>query len=177
MEPLTLELHPGTDIARNWTVITAAYSGLEQTLKYLFAAQKGLTITELIEFAVPESVDADESGDGRTPFRTHNVGWLFSKVEEPTQDIVRDFYERIQSLHSYLATGSVDHFLTLVSGPKGVGYERWRYTLIEDKPLPSDLPPLNVLTQTLMAWAVPPRGMKQGGVDATNEVDGLVAVW
>ena len=31
-EPVTWELHPGTDIARNWTVITAAYSGLEQTI-------------------------------------------------------------------------------------------------------------------------------------------------
>ena len=40
-EPPTWELHPGTDIARNWTVITAAYSGLEQTIKYLVAEEKG----------------------------------------------------------------------------------------------------------------------------------------
>ena len=139
-EPLTQELHPGTDIARNWTVITAAYSGLEQTLKYLIAEQKGLTITELIDLAVPENTDKVESNAWRYPFRTHNLGWLFSKIEESTQNIVRDFYERFQSLHSYLAIGRVDHFLNLISGPNGAGYERWRYTLIEDKPLPRNSP-------------------------------------
>ena len=50
-EPVTHERHPGTDIARNWTVITAAYSGLEQTLKFLIAEKADLTIAELIDLA------------------------------------------------------------------------------------------------------------------------------
>ena len=49
-EPVTRELHPGTDIARRWPVITAAYNGLEQTLKYLIAEEKAYTIEELVEF-------------------------------------------------------------------------------------------------------------------------------
>ena len=41
-EPVTSEWHPGTDIARKWTVITAAYSGLEQTFKFLIAERDGV---------------------------------------------------------------------------------------------------------------------------------------
>ena len=49
-EPVTWDPHPGTDVARIWTVFTAAYSGLEQTLKYLVAVENGLTIPEVIDF-------------------------------------------------------------------------------------------------------------------------------
>ncbi len=139
-EPVTRELHPGTDIARNWAVITAAYSGAEQTLKYLLAEENGLTIPELIDFAVPDDFDANEH-DARTyPYRTHNLGALFSKLERSTQDIVRDFYRRYRSLHSYIVIGSADDFLNRVSGRQGTGYARWRYTLIEDRPPPKNSP-------------------------------------
>ncbi|MDE0386796.1 MAG: hypothetical protein OXI22_23140 [Defluviicoccus sp.] len=139
-EAVTWELHPGTDIARNWTVVTAAYSGLEQTLKYLIAEEKGLTIPELIDIAVPGDVDANQDDHRAYPYRTHNSGRLFSKLAKPTQDIVRDFYRRYRSLHSYVAIGSAGDFLNRVSGSQGTGYERWRYTLIEDKPLPKNSP-------------------------------------
>ena len=139
-EPATWELHPGTDIARNWTVITAAYSGLEQTLKYLIAEENGLTIPELIDFAVPDNVDANEHNARTYPYRTHSLGWLFSKLQKPTQDVVREFFGRFQSLHSYIAIGRADNFLNLVSGRRGVGYELWRYTLIEEKPMPKNSP-------------------------------------
>ena len=139
-EPVTWELHPGTDIARNWTVITAAYSGLEQTLKYLIAEENGLTIPALIDFVIPDNVDANEHNAKTFPYRMHSLGWLFSKLKKSTQDVIRDFYGRYQSLHSYIAIGRADNFLDLVSGRQGVGYERWRYTLIEDKPLPKNSP-------------------------------------
>ena len=92
MEPVTWELHPGTDIARNWTVITASYSGLEQTFKYLIAEEKGLTIAELIAFVDRQELNVNEGGAKQYPFQTHNLGWLFSKLEGSTQDVVRDFY-------------------------------------------------------------------------------------
>ena len=41
------ELHPGTDIANNFVVLTVAYMGLEQTLKYLIAYETGNSIEEL----------------------------------------------------------------------------------------------------------------------------------
>ena len=145
----TWELHPGTDIARNWPVITAAYSGLEQTLKFLIAEQKGLTIAELIDLSAPPTGRLDERNAGRHPYRTHDLAWLFSKLDERTRDVVRDFYGRFRSLHSYVAVAVADEFLNQISGPRGVGYERWRYTLIEDRPLPRNSP------ETLAAiWGV-----------------------
>ena len=148
-EPFTHELHPGTDIARNWTVITAAYSGLEQTLKYLIAERANLTIAELIERAVPQNAANHERHIGRYPYRTHDLAWLFSELEQSARDIVLDFYEQFQSLHSYVPIADAEEFLTEISGPRGAGYERWRYTLIEDRPLPRNSP------ETLSAiWGV-----------------------
>ena len=139
-EPVTWELHPGTDIARKWTVITAAYSGLEQTFKYLIAEEKACSIEELIEFAVPDNENANHRKRKKYPYRTHNLAWLFSQLRENTQDIVRDFFGRFQSLHSYITLEGLDQFLEEVSSPKGDGYERWRYTLIEEKQLPRNSP-------------------------------------
>ena len=140
MEPVTRELHHGTDIARNWTAITACYSGVEQTLKFLIADEKGLTIEELISIVDPENNSRNNGNAKKFPYRTHNLGWLFSSLEVSTQDVVRDFYSRFRSLHSYLNVRPVDQFLNTVSGRKGAGYERWRYTLIEDKQLPRNSP-------------------------------------
>ena len=139
-EPLTRELHPGTDIARNWTVITAAYSGLEQTLKYLIAEERDLTIAELINYSAPKRTGNIECETGKYPYRTHNLCRLYSKLEESTRNVVQDFYGRFQSLHSYITVGRVDKFLDRVSGPGGTGYERWRYSLIEDTNLPKNSP-------------------------------------
>ena len=122
-EPVSRELHAGSDIARKWPVITAAYSGLEQTLKYLIAEEKHKGIAELIGFREKN----------RYPYQTHNVAWLFSELENPAQEVLRDFYGRYQSLHSYITVETVDEFLRIVSEPRGRGYERWRYSLIEDR--------------------------------------------
>ena len=129
-EPVTWEVHPGTEIARNWTVITAAYSGLEQTMKYLIAEENGHSIEELIKF---------REGKDR-PYHTHDVSKLFLKLAEPTQEVVRDYYRRFQSLHSYITIETVGEFLSVVSEADGSGYERWRYTLIEDRPIPRNSP-------------------------------------
>ena len=129
-EPVTWELHPGSDIARKWTVVTAAYSGLEQTIKYLIAEQNSQSIKELIAFREGK----------KHPYRTHDVGQLFSRLPPQTQDVIRDFYGRFQSLHPYITVKTVDEFLSVVSGAGGTGYERWRYTLIEDKELPRNSP-------------------------------------
>ena len=57
--------------------------------------------------------------------------------------------EPFQSLHPYVSVETVDEFLSVVSEADGRGYERWRYTLIEDKPLPTNSP------ETLVAlWGV-----------------------
>ena len=63
-EPVAWELHAGTEIASNWTVVTAAYSGLEQTVKYLIAEENSQTISELVQF---------REGKAR-PYPTHHLG-------------------------------------------------------------------------------------------------------
>ena len=135
-EPLTWELHPGTNIARKWTVVTAAYSGLEQTLKYLIAEEQGHTIPQLIDYGQPEIRYTDKYARRQYPYRTHNLAFLFSALGKATQDIVREFFARFQSLHSYITIDRVDQFLEEASGAKGLGYGRWRYMLIEDEQLP-----------------------------------------
>ena len=148
-ELVTHELHPGTDISRNWTVITAAYSGLEQTLKFLIAEKADLTVTELIDLTTPQNTGIREHPVSRYPYRTHDLAWLFAQLEQPAQDVVQDFYGRFQSLHTYVPFADADRFLMEISGPQGAGYERWRYTLIEDR-----LPPLNSPETLTAIWGV-----------------------
>ena len=145
-EPVTWELHPGTDIARKWTVITAAYSGLEQTFKYLIAEERAYSIEELIELAEPDAAGANDPQRKKYPYRTHNLAWLFSQLGDDTQDLVRDYFGRFLSLHSYITVEGQDQFLEEVSSPKGTGYERWRYTLIQDRQLPRNSPEALVAT-------------------------------
>ena len=117
-EPVVWELHPGTDIAQNWPVITAAYGGLEQTIKYLTAEEKGLTVQELFDFAVAENGQANEDCRRNYPYRTHNLGRLFSRLEERTKKTVREVFKRYKSLFPQIRIGSVDQFLHRVSGGK-----------------------------------------------------------
>ena len=139
-EPVVWELHPGTDIAQTWPVITAGYSGLEQTIKYLIAEEMKLTVQELLDFAVAENGEGNEGRRRNCPFRTHNLGRLFSRLEEPTKDTVREFFGRYKSLLPDIGIGRVDQFLYRVSGRKGEGdgNVRWRYALIEEKTLPTN---------------------------------------
>jgi len=116
--PLVQEIDPGTIIASNWGIITAAYSGLEQSIKYLIAEEKSCTIEELIN---------------HRKYKTHNLASLFSYLKEKNQSLIRNYYSQFQSLHSYIEIEKLDDFLWEVSGPQGTGYERWRYSLIEDE--------------------------------------------
>ncbi len=134
------ELHPGTDIASNWTAITSAYSGLEQTFKYLIAVDKGISIEELIDFKILKNTTI-KSGSNRYKYRTHDLAMLFLEIDEESRNTIGEYYSCFQSLHSYIGSSTAQQFLQEVSGPKsGQGYERWRYTLIEDKPLPKNSP-------------------------------------
>ena len=141
-EPVVLEGHQGVAIAECWPVITAAYSGLEQTIKYLIAEEKGLTVQDLFDIAVAENGEGNEGRWRNHPYRTHNLGWLFSQLDNPTKEIVREFFRRYKSLLPSIRIEGVDEFLSRVSGRKGEGdgYVRWRYALIEEKKLPTNSP-------------------------------------
>lgn len=127
------DMHAGTNIAQIWLFITAGYSGLEQTIKFLIAEENSLTINEV-----------------RRRYRTHNIERLFRELNDSTKNVVRDYYRRFQSLHSYITVESLDEFLTIVSNSDGKGYERWRYTLIEDE----EQLPRNSAEALIAIWGV-----------------------
>ena len=134
-QSVTRDYHPGSDIASEWTIITAAYSGLEQVIKYLIAEEKSFTIQELLH-------KQGQSGNGKKknhPYRTHNLASLFDYLKDETKTIIREYYSQYQSLHSYITIETVDGFLSQVSRVDGKGYELWRYTLIQnEKQLPQN---------------------------------------
>ena len=139
-EKVVREMHAGTELARYWPIVTASYSGLEQTIKYLIAEEQGIGIQELIGQSIPAKSWFGCRRKQANPYRTHNIAWLFGELEAPTKSVMRDFYGQFQSLHSYIPIRKLDEFLQRVSARKGAGYERWRYALIENRKLPQNSP-------------------------------------
>ena len=83
---------------------------------------------------------------------TSCVPWLRQDANRPASsdhperfraDDAAGFPPRSQPLHSYVPIAEADEFLTQISGAGATGYERWRFILIKDGPLPrnSPLPP------------------------------------
>ena len=145
-QPITRDFHPGSDIASKWTIITAAYSGLEQSIKYLIAEEMSCTIRELLNLG-------GGNGNGKIrnrPYQTHNLASLFHHLEEETKSVIRDYFAQYQSLHSYITIETVDNFLSEVSGVDGRGYELWRYTLIEE----DERLPRNSAEGMLAIWGI-----------------------
>ncbi len=134
------DLHPGTNMAIQWGAITLSYSGLEQTLKYLVAVERGKTI---------EGVRKSLKKDG------HDLFKIFGCLEEDTKETLREHYAVYQSLHSYIEMPTLDEFLCDVSRAPNekdgivTGYERWRYLLIEEKSIPR-----NSAEAMLSIWSV-----------------------
>lgn len=168
-EELTRELHAGTDIARRWTVITAAYSGLEQTLKYLIAEEKDFSILELIHYVPSDKLQGNYPSNRRYPYRTHNIAWLYDNLEESTQSIVQEFYARFQSLHDYIPICIASEFLERISGQDGEGYERWRYALIEERDLPQNSAEALLAIWDVCVGAAEERISEAPGVRMPNE--------
>ena len=131
-ESISTDFHIGTEIAQQWPLITASYSGLEQTLKYLIADEKSLTINELIHRRTL-SGNSRCGSNQRYPYRTHDLKWLFCQLKDSTKCDLRKYYTQFQSLHSYIEIEDIETFLAEISGSNGQGYEIWRYTLIEDE--------------------------------------------
>lgn len=145
-QPVTRDLHPGSDIASGWTIIIAAYSGLEQVIKYLIAEENSCTIQELL-------CNQGQSRNGKNKghsYLTHNLASLFHYLKKETKAIIREYYSQYQSLHSYITFETVDGFLSEVSRGDGKGYERWRYTLIEEE----KLLPQNSAEAMLAIWGI-----------------------
>ena len=117
--PPTPDLHAGTAIANAWALVTIAYSGIEQSLKYIIARQDNLTVNEWLGTDV-----------GKKHWR-HDLSKLYDVLDRDAQVILSEYYARFQSLHNYIETTTLRSFLLEVS-QDGRGYQRWRYALVEE---------------------------------------------
>lgn len=117
------DLHVGTQIANWWMFMTAGYSGIEQSFKYIIAMERGTTVENLIK-------------EERSIFLTHDLGCLYDQMSEGAKQVLNEYYERFQSLHNYIEIETLQDFMKEVSGTGGQGYGRWRYALIQPGPIP-----------------------------------------
>ena len=133
------DFHQGTEIANYWAFVTLCYSGIVQSIKVLIAYEREVTIEQLL--ILKEA--------GKWKYRSHDVGRLFSLMDDNARRVLRDYYSRFQSLHNYIDVDNVEEFLNLISGPSGNGYERWRYSLIETE---GEIPRISVVCM-LSIWS------------------------
>ena len=109
--------------ARMWPLVTPLYSGLEQGMKVLAAHADGMTVTE----ATAPGKPLRRAG--------HNLAEIWNMVPTEARELVEKHYGQFISLHDYVPYKTAEEFLIHLAGPKGKGYEDWRYCLIEAKPV------------------------------------------
>lgn len=134
-------------LAQEWLTISAAYSGIEQSLKYLIALQKDLTVDELL--ARGGIVEKVANGTARrTDYLIHELATLFSRMDDRTREAVERDYAMWQSLYDYIPMSTCAEFLAHIQGNDNRGHLDWRYCLIQ-----GNLPPSNSADAMLAVWA------------------------
>ena len=146
-KPAWIEIIGDVALAQQWLTIEATYPGIEQTLKYLIALQKNLTVDEmLVANGIVEN--PREKPDQRTKYRIHQLGTLFSRLDQKTKDAVEHDYAVWQSLYDYFTIPTCEEFLNRIQGDDNGGHLDWRYCLIQ-----GHLPPSNSADAMLEIWA------------------------
>ena len=146
-KPAWIELLRDVALAQQWLTIGAAYSSIEQTLKYLIAVQKDLTVDELlVERGIVEN--PREEPERRTRYRIHQLGTLFRRLGRQTREALEHDYAVWQSLYDYLTIPTCVEFLEHIQGDDNEGHLDWRYCLIQEH-----LPPPNSAEAMLAIWA------------------------
>ena len=135
--PPQTDLHEGTSLANAWAIITVSYSGVEQSMKFLISQQNHSTVR-----------DWRSSEEGKELGRSHGLRRLFDALDTEAKQVISEYYERFQSLHSYVTKRTVPTFLDEVSRGEN-GYGLWRYLLVEDDP---SGPPLNSPDAMMAIW-------------------------
>ena len=146
-KPAGIEIIRDVALAQQWLTIGAAYSGIEQTLKYLIAFHKDLTVDELlVENGIVEN--PAEEPEKRTRYRIHELGTLFLRLDRQTREAVEHDYAVWQSLYDYLPIFTCAGFLDHTQGDDNRGHLDWRYCPIQGR-----LPPTNSADAMLAIWA------------------------
>ena len=142
---LGYELLGDIALAQEWPAISAAYSGIEQTLKFLLALDKALTVNELL----PDKGIDENPGGKPTKYRIHQLGILFSRLGKGTRDSVERDYKIWQSLYDYIPIHSCSEYLDHIQGNHNNGHLDWRYCLIQE-----ELPLKNSSDAMLAIWGL-----------------------
>ena len=93
-------------LGQDWPIVTAAYSGIEQTLKFLIALDRDITIQELIAIRA---------------FRTHRLAFLFDHLSCENQRAAQRYYARWQSLYSHVDVATCEEFSPTSGGRRRRG--------------------------------------------------------
>ena len=119
-KPAWIEILGDVALAQQWLTIGATYSGIEQTLKYLIALQKDLTVDELlVKNGIVEK--PREEPERPTRYRIHHLGTLFSRLDRQTKEAVEHDYAVWQSLYDYLTIPTCAEFLDRIQGDDNEG--------------------------------------------------------
>ena len=146
--PRRNELLGDVAVAQEWPAISAAYSGIEQTLKFLIALDKGLTVDELlVQDGIVEN--PEEEPVVHTKYRIHYLCTLFSRLDPGTCNRVEQDYAVWQSLYDYIPIRSCAEFLAHIQGNHNKGHLDWRYCLILGQ-----TPPQNSADAMLTIWGL-----------------------
>ena len=133
-KPAWIELLRDVALAQQWLTIGAAYSGIEQTLKYLIALQMDFTVDELlVERGILEN--PREEPERRTRYRIHQLAILFRRLDHHTREAVEHDYAVWQSLYDYLTIPRCVEFLEHI--------QRERDRLRSEPPAPPQRGPTN----------------------------------
>jgi len=135
------DAYSGMAIAQMWPAVTAGYSGLEQTLKYLIADRRGMTVEELLS-------ELRKNGEN-----AHDLGMLFRKLDRGAAATIRDYYGTLQSLYFFLPSAAskfLNNISTSFGEKRGKGYDSWRYALVQ----PDKRPPDNSPEALLGLWNI-----------------------
>ena len=146
-KPAWIEILGDLALAQLSITIGSTYSGIEQTLKYLIALHKDLTVDELLA-ANGIVKNPGEEPEQRERYRIHELGTLFSRLDRQTKEAVEHDYAVWQSLYDYLTIPTCAEFLDRIQGDDNEGHLDWRYCLIQEH-----LPPPNSADAMLAIWA------------------------
>jgi hypothetical protein len=109
---------PDFEVLQAWHWIPNCYSLVEQAFKLLWAVRHQAPVDDF-----RKSI----TRIGAKPGLSHDLGYIFSKLDPVDQDEISSAYRAYRDLHDYIPVRSARELLDQI----GDGYTPWRYFLLE----------------------------------------------
>ena len=111
-----------SNVSQSWCLFFTGYRRLEHALKFLVPEERQISIKEL---------DQEKGSTGDPDFNTDIIKELFSLLDECTKKVTREYYERFQSLHSYIQVQKLDKLIEVASDQVEKSKEHQSHTVNE----------------------------------------------